>query len=239
MFKILRKKIIDSTNDWAKRESFTDTIFIADEQTNGRGRINRKWNSPNNNNLYFSIKMRITNHIQAIHYNFLTSLAIAETIYSLYGFKVVIKWPNDILIEDKKVSGILSEIDSSKELNVIIGVGINCFSDSSFEYLSDIATFLDSYIENIDRDFFFKKIVETFEMLNEEYIQLEFKHILDKWNNYAKIEDRMLFTTINDKKQMVRVIKLNNDGSLLVEDENGGIKNLIAGDVEYAKKSYN
>jgi BirA family biotin operon repressor/biotin-[acetyl-CoA-carboxylase] ligase len=239
MFKIMHKKIVDSTNNWAKRENITNTIFIADYQSEGRGRFNRVWESPENKNLYFSIKMEIKNYMEGIHYNFMASLAIAKTLNDLYGFIVTIKWPNDLLIKNKKFSGILSEIDNSKKLSIIIGIGINCFFDTKVNSLSNVATSLHYYIKNLDKEFLFKKILETFYKLNKEYKQKEFKYILKNWNKYAKIENRLLYTTISNKKEMVRVIKLNNDGSIMVERADGSVIKLIAGDIEYAKESDN
>lgn len=240
MFKLLHKETVDSTNNWAKKEEITNAVFIADTQTNGRGRFSRKWESPKNRNLYFSIKIEISSYIQAIHYNFMTSLAIAETIFELYNFIVTIKWPNDLLVENKKFSGILSEIDNNNsKLNLIIGVGINCFFEINNTELKDIATSLHYHIKSLDKEFLFKNFLETFYKLNEEYKQKEFKYIFKNWNKYAKIENRLLRTTISNKKEIVKVIKLNNDASIMVERKDGQIIKLVAGDIEYVEKNNN
>ncbi len=238
--KVINKNTVESTNTWAKKENITNAVFVAESQTGGRGRLGRKWVSPEGKNLYFSIKLEVSDYIEALHYSFIASLAVAQAVYDLYDFTVTIKWPNDLLINNKKFSGILSEIDTNNsKLNVIIGVGINCFFETKNTELKDIATSLHYHIEKIDKEFLFKKILETFSKLNKEYKQREFKYILKKWNKYAKIENRLLKTTISGKKEIVKVIKLNNDGSVVVERRDGGIIKLVAGDIEYVEKSNN
>jgi len=234
MFKVIYKKTVNSTNNWAKQENITNTVFVAEKQTEGYGRLNRIWESPANKNLYFSIKIKISDFIQAIHYNFIASIAVAETINNFYNIKPTIKWPNDLLINNKKFAGVLSEINNTTKLNLIIGIGINCFFDIETEELKKTATSLHYHIKNLNKEFLLKKILETFNKLNKEYKQLGFKYILKEWNNYANIENRMLYTTISYKKEMVKVINLNNDGSLMVERKDGSIIKLIAGDIEYA-----
>jgi len=250
MFKVFYKEEVGSTNDWAKEESITNAVFVADYQTNGRGRLERVWESPKGVNLCFSIKIKIEDYVQAIHYNFLTSLAVAKTLEEEYSLVTTIKWPNDILMENKKLSGVLSEIDSgapqppkggaSEGINVIIGVGINCnFDINDNSPIKKIATSLHYYLGYIDKEVLLEKILICFNILNEEYKKTEFKKILKKWNKYANIEGRMLYTTISNKKEVVKVIKMNNDASLIVERKDGRIETLIAGDIEYVEDTNN
>ena len=243
-FKIIHKKTVNSTNTWAKQEEITNVVFLADYQTDGRGRLSRKWESPKGKNLYFSIKIQINDYNQAIDYNFLTSLAIAEALDKEYKLKTTIKWPNDLLIDNKKFSGLLSEIDSSKKgLNLVIGIGINCNFDIKGSNIEKIATSLHYYLGEIDKRILLNKVLERFYILNEEYKKMEknikLEKILKKWNKYANIEGRSIYTTILDKKEMVKVIKLNNDASITVERKDGSTTKLIAGDIEYVKKNNN
>ncbi len=130
---IVRKhfKIIDSTNTWAKHNVHLFphdkiTLVTADEQTAGRGRFRRKWESPANQNLYATFCFFIEKHRLDIG-NIPQVLALsAINALKKLGFNPQLKWPNDILLNHKKVSGILCETTPlSDHLGIILGIGIN------------------------------------------------------------------------------------------------------------------
>ncbi len=139
-----------STNDMAKelamRGTREGTVVVVETQTSGRGRLKRKWISPQGG-LWLSIILRP--RIQSKHAPKLTlmaSVAVAKTLSKLFPLKVEIKWPNDILINHKKVCGILTEAKTKGEaLNfVIVGIGINANFDVNTlpVYLRDSSTTL-------------------------------------------------------------------------------------------------
>ncbi|MEM4650062.1 MAG: biotin--[acetyl-CoA-carboxylase] ligase, partial [Candidatus Bathyarchaeia archaeon] len=112
-FKILWFKTVDSTNNIAKKlaeEGFEEgTIIVAETQTKGRGRYRRTWFSPKGG-LWFSIILRPEmSPNEVFKLNFLTTLSIVKAINDLYNLKAEIKWPNDVLINGKKVCGVLNE----------------------------------------------------------------------------------------------------------------------------------
>ncbi len=125
-------EVIDSTNAQARRYIFSKEIeapfvIAAEMQTMGRGRRGRTWVSPYGQNIYLSYVMRITNiaHLQAL--SLVVGLAVLNTIKKQSDVNVGLKWPNDVLINAKKVAGILLEIhgDFPDNCHVIIGVGVN------------------------------------------------------------------------------------------------------------------
>ena len=117
---------IGSTNDealaWAATGAGDLSIVIADEQTRGRGRLNRKWFTPKGSALAFSLILRQFPRPHLSRTVGLAALSIAESCTGL-GLTPRIKWPNDIFINDKKIAGILIE---KKTKYYIIGIGINC-----------------------------------------------------------------------------------------------------------------
>lgn len=120
--KIIFFKKIDSTNDFLKSNNFpSGTIVISEMQTAGKGRYGKKWFSPQGG-LWFSCVINKKSK-RPYFYVILSSLAIIDTLKD-YDIKAKIKWPNDILINCKKVSGILVENDYYKG-KIIIGIGIN------------------------------------------------------------------------------------------------------------------
>ncbi|MFQ5800597.1 MAG: biotin--[acetyl-CoA-carboxylase] ligase, partial [Candidatus Hydrothermarchaeales archaeon] len=125
---------IGSTNDvvkeLARRGEKEGTLVIAEEQLNGRGRLDRSWESPRGG-VFMSLIMRPNLHpTELTRLILLSGVAVARAIKSLYGLDGRLKWPNDIFYEDKKLGGILSEMEGEAErVNfVVVGIGIdaNC-----------------------------------------------------------------------------------------------------------------
>ena len=127
---IIHKKTIGSTNDLAlelakEKKTTFGTMVIADEQTKGRGRYKRKWVSEKGN-LFCSIIIHSDNcFADAGKVSFAASLAILETLEHFGAQQVSLKWPNDVLVDNKKISGILIETDGNKQGVMVIGIGVN------------------------------------------------------------------------------------------------------------------
>ena len=128
---ILNFKKVTSTNDVLKRMAVLGTdegvVVVASQQTKGRGRQEKKWYSPKNKGLYLSVLLRpkLDNRFIGL-LSLYAALTVSQAISQISGLKVGVKWPNDILVGDKKVAGILVESSSAMSLRfVIIGVGIN------------------------------------------------------------------------------------------------------------------
>ena len=123
---------IDSTNNLAKKHSKNNAqeglVIIAESQTGGRGRMGRSWHSPPETGIYLSILLKP--NLKPDHLSFITLLAgvsAISTINEISHQRANLKWPNDILINDKKVCGLLCEMTQEKgsSFSVVIGIGIN------------------------------------------------------------------------------------------------------------------
>ena len=118
---------IDSTNDEAKRIDINKDlhVIIAEKQTLGRGRQGKKWSSPNSGNIYMSICTE--NDLSSMPISLIAGLACKNAIDKMSGQPLImLKWPNDILLNNKKIGGILVEIESDqKKIRTIVGIGIN------------------------------------------------------------------------------------------------------------------
>ena len=126
---------VDSTNTWAKRHAshFAPdefAIITADVQTAGRGRFERRWFSPKGKNLYLSLAFFISlSKLAPFGYSQLAALALKEVLQE-EGVMVKLKWPNDLLVNDKKISGILTEIHTlDSQTLIVMGVGLNINMD--------------------------------------------------------------------------------------------------------------
>ena len=135
---------IDSTNDEAKRiEGIKDFhIFITEKQTKGRGRHGKKWSSPNSGNIYMTISTsQNTSQINPI--SLISGLICKKAIDKLIKKpSIMLKWPNDILFNDKKIGGILVETEINKEnIKTIIGIGINLNINKEESWWGDLSRF--------------------------------------------------------------------------------------------------
>lgn len=124
---------IDSTNDYFKDEKnrlHLPSVCIAETQKKGRGRFDRHWHSPRGENIYFSLCYRFEKKMSELTgLSIVAGLAVSEAISSIVQIHhpILIKWPNDIVVDQKKISGILIEMESSSSshCDAIIGIGIN------------------------------------------------------------------------------------------------------------------
>ena len=134
---------IDSTNDEAKRINIQKDfhVIIAERQTKGRGRLGKKWSSPNSGNIYMTICT------ENDHYNsplsLVTGLVCKRAINKISNkLLVTLKWPNDILVKDKKIGGILVEKEIQKEITrTIIGIGININIKKQESWWGDLSNY--------------------------------------------------------------------------------------------------
>ena len=142
-------KTVDSTNNeakrWAQQGAPHGSLFVADEQTGGKGRLGRVWKSPAGTGLWFSVLLRPKAAPEQVTGLTLTAgLSVAKAIQKLTGCKAQIKWPNDVVIGSQKVCGILTEMAAEMESveYVIPGIGVNVNTESFPEEIAFKATSL-------------------------------------------------------------------------------------------------
>lgn len=233
---------IDSTQKAALRLAYDNapegTVVIAEEQTAGRGRMNRKWHSPKYTGIWMSLILRPNLPLpKAPQLTLLTAVSIVQAIEDLTGLEPGIKWPNDILIKGKKVCGILTELqaESDRIHSIIIGPGINV-NQSLEEFpteLQGIATSLKiEKGEAISRSALIKSIFTFFEKLYLIYLDEGFLPIKLLWESYAinigkDIKVRTLTGTIEG-----RAIGITEDGVLQIEEGDGTIHQIYSADIE-------
>jgi len=126
-FKFYYYSIIDSTNSKAKRltkKGLFDIVLIAREQTRGKGRFKRKWFS-DVGGLYMTIVLKIKDLDKAKFLTFAAALSVIRTIRKLTKLNALVKWPNDVLINGKKICGILTETTAGKDNYSFVGIGLN------------------------------------------------------------------------------------------------------------------
>ncbi|RUM49426.1 MAG: biotin--[acetyl-CoA-carboxylase] ligase [Hydrogenothermus sp.] len=237
--KLIGKKYIwfetlDSSNIYAKENNLEEgTVVVAEQQTAGKGRKGRKWVSLPLKGIYFSIvlKPKITID-KLLQISLLFPLAIRKTIEN-FGVNANIKWPNDVYINGKKVSGTLIEtdIELSDVKKLIVGIGINVnYSKEDFKDIKDIATsLLIEKGEAINRKKFFGELLNNI----EDYY---FKFLENKINPVEEVDKYLLWKgekvkIIDDEKIYEGIFKGLNEYGGIKLDINGEEKNFYTGDL--------
>ncbi len=215
----------DSTNALAKREKGCPdgTVFVAKKQTNGRGRSGKEWNSDDENALYMSILLKPQMSLDKI--SKLTLVFGMAVFNALKNYADVgIKWPNDIILNSKKVSGIMCEIstDGEKIDYVICGVGVNVNNEHFSKELEDIATSLK--IE-IGRDFeiaeIASEILNEFELLYSDFLENGLNNIINDYRSNCITLSKEVRVIINSVETQAYVLDITDDGALLVRTDDG------------------
>jgi BirA family biotin operon repressor/biotin-[acetyl-CoA-carboxylase] ligase len=229
---------IDSTNLYAKKlvkEGVENgSVVISDIQLSGRGRKNRTWSSPKGG-LWFSIilypKISLKNGMLV---TMASSVAIVQGIKDIIGITPVIKWPNDLLINDKKVCGILAEIEAEKD-NIkyaIIGIGVNV-NNQLEKKLYKTATTLKQEIGNqVSIVELFRLILKRFDENYNRLILGDYDFIRNSWLLYSDIIGKKI--QVQDDKTLVigRVTNIDDNGYLILDTENGPTR-IVSGNLKY------
>ncbi len=218
------------------------TIVVAEEQTTGRGRLDRAWYSPKHTGIWMSMILRPQiPPSKAPQLTLLAAVGVVQAIQEVTGLEPDIKWPNDILLNQKKLVGILTELQAETDRinSVIIGIGINVNQDINHfpESLHHIASSLSiEKGENIDRAKLIQTILLKIEKLYNEYLQHGFKVVKLLWESYAtsigkNIVARTLSGSIEGK-----ALGINDEGVLLIEDASGVVHHIYSADIELPQK---
>ncbi len=234
-------KQINSTNAYALeylRDLSDRDIVISDKQINGKGRYDRKWFSEGENNVYMSIVLKPSTKVKEdLPLSSLTQYlsVVACDLLEDYGVKPQIKWPNDVLVQGKKIAGILSQMSvQGDNLNgIVLGIGINLnFTEEMIEKIDQSATSLNLLLGRpIHRDSFIEKLLDKFFENYENFINKGFLFIKKDYMSRIDIIDRKL--AINTPGMLTKGIakEIREDGSLVILDENNEEKIITMGDI--------
>ncbi len=221
-----------STNDDAKTLSEQiegEFVVWAKHQRAGRGREDRHWQAAEGCSLTFSLVLRPSENEKAFINQFtaLGALGLVDLLSNTFALQTEIKWPNDVLIRRKKVSGILTEISwsGSNVESIILGIGLN-LKDSAFNDASELrfpATSLEAEGVSIEsaQDF----LRELISSLQRRRQQLGSAQFIDDWNQKLAFRDKLVpIKQYQGKTEMLCPESINSDGSLNARDEAGFLR---------------
>lgn len=217
---ILYFDTISSTNTYLKNkyELFPNMqVVCANTQTNGRGRMDRKW--IDSDDLLFSIliKEKLKNYSNL---SLLIALAVSKALENL-NIKPTIKWPNDIMVDDKKVCGILLEALTKDKIEcVIIGVGLNVNSQTFSQDLIIKANSLRNILgRKLNKDNLLLDILNIFNEYLQEY-KNDSRKYLDEINNRFYLLDKEVTYIQNNNEKKGVVLGVNDSGEILIKTDN-------------------
>lgn len=237
---IVIHKSLPSTNTTAK-ELYTQgaahgTIVMAEEQTAGRGRMDRKWFSPPNKNILVSILLMPDIKPENV-YALTLALAVSsiDAIKELCGCSAMIKWPNDIYLYNKKLAGILTEfsIRGERPAYVILGMGmnVNWCPDEESGMLFTSTSLAKATGEQVSRNRLIAEILKRFECLYNDIIDKRMDEFNRRCNSLSLLTGNMVSVDTGDEIISGKAIGLDKDGGLTLETQDGEVKKILNGDV--------
>jgi len=223
----------DAAHDIAMAGEKEGAIVIAESQTAGRGRMGRKWTSPKSKGAYFSVILRpdiLPKEVPCI--TLFSALSVAKTIREMLNLAAFIKWPNDVLINNQKICGILTEMNAETDkINfVIIGIGINI--NTKKEELPKGAT---SIMEASGKELsrvevvrgIFKNLDKYYKLFNSGHIS----GIIKEYKEFSNFLGTRVQVTYHDTKIEGYAADVDEDGALILRMDSGLNERILAGDV--------
>lgn len=234
-----------STNDVAEklaRDGVKEGVVVfAESQTKGRGRLGRKWLSPTHRGLWFSVLLRP--HVrpqETTQLTVISATALRRAIQSVTGLAPDIKWPNDLLVNGKKVAGILTEMSAEVDRvrHVILGIGLDVNQDAN-EFgaeLRPIATSLKLATgAEVDRAELAAEILRELDLDYARVCMGKFSAVADEWEAACVTIGKNVAVQMGNLNFRGRAEALDDDGALLVRTEHGLLERVIGGDVALEK----
>lgn len=237
---------IDSTNNYAKKIALEGceegTLVVADYQTCGRGRLGRDWNSPHKKGVWMSLVLRPDIPFEEVQIITLAaSVAVVQALYDVAQIEAGIKWPNDIIINGKKVCGILvemnMEIDRINFLVLGIGLNVNQEKVDFSQELLDKAVSLKMHVEKtsnsqkiLKRNEIIAAILLKFEEIYDKVKSGAFEDIISEWKKYSVTLGKEVSITHKNEQYIGIAEDITKDGKLIVKCEDG-IKEVFSGEI--------
>ena len=229
---------LDSTNITARElaagGAADGTVVIADAQRAGRGRLGRTWASPAGKNLYLSALLRCDLPMERLsQISLLSGVAAGETVRGWCAAEI--KWPNDVLVDGRKVVGILAEMDGAgAQRAVIVGIGVNLnatLEDFPPELRDKVGSLRLASGKPVDRPQFAACLLNNLEVRYEQWRRDGFAPIAAAWRAMTPLIGRNI--RVQEPGQVVEgtVIDIGDDGALRLRLEDGREHRVVAGDV--------
>ena len=219
---------MDAARDLARKKCPDFTVVVAGRQTRGRGRLKRQWLS-DDGGLYFTMVLRPDIPVLlSSRVNFLASLTLARVLRELFQIDAAVKWPNDILVAGRKISGMLSELEAETDrvLFINIGMGINvnndpCGIEPGASSLKKITG------REISKKMLLARFLDEFE---KRLKRVEFENVISEWKKYTVTLNRQVKIVTHKEVSEGLAVDVEQDGALVLELADGSRKKIVYGD---------
>ena len=237
--KIIHLAVTDSTNSEIRRQAAKGLehglVVIADEQTAGRGRRGHSWVSEKQSGIWMSAMLIPKVPIEKTPMlTLVAAMAVAKAIEEKLGLNAMIKWPNDIIVNKRKICGILTEMSTDAEGNryVVLGIGINT---NTKEFPPDIEHASSLYKEcgkYVDEQALIEELGKQFEYYYDRFVAVQdLSYIIDEYNEHLINAGAQVKVIEADKELIYTAVGIDNEGQLVVKDEYNIERTIFAGEV--------
>ena len=219
---------MDIARDLARNQCPHFTVVIAGQQKKGRGRLKRTWLS-SEGGLYFTIVVRPKiPPVLSSRVNFAASMILAKNLRDMHKIPAMVKWPNDILVNDRKISGLISEMEAEMDMVsfINIGLGVNVNNDPTPH--EPMATSLKEILgREVSRKDLLKAFLDDFEhTLNDS----DLKNVVLDWKKYAGTLNRHVRIVTAHNVWEGLAVDVDENGALVIKLADGSLKRIIHGD---------
>lgn len=234
---IIHFDTIGSTNDYAKQIADNQedgTVIISEEQTKGKGRVGRSFQSNAGEGIWMSLILKPD--IIPSEAPFITLIAGASISKALneLGIKTSIKWPNDIILNGKKLCGVLTELSAEIERvsYIVLGIGINVKTLEFSDEIANVATSLYKEDYKVSRVEIVRSVLSEFEMLYMDYIKNKSKEMtLNICRSNSAVIGKDVYVIRGGEKELATCLDINEEGNLIIKGKDGSIKEVVSGEI--------
>jgi BirA family biotin operon repressor/biotin-[acetyl-CoA-carboxylase] ligase len=219
---------MDTAKELARKDCPDFTVVVAGRQTRGRGRLKRQWLS-DDGGLYFTMVLRPDIPVLlSSRVNFLASLTLARVLRELFQIDAAVKWPNDILVDGYKISGMLSELEAETDrvLFISIGMGINVNNDPS-GVESGASSLKKITGREISKKMLLARFLDEFE---KRIKRAEFENVISEWKKVTVTLNRRVKIVTHKEVFEGLAVDVAQDGALVLELADGTRKRIVYGD---------
>jgi BirA family biotin operon repressor/biotin-[acetyl-CoA-carboxylase] ligase len=230
--KIIYHAELTSTMDAAKqlaRKGCSDfTTVIAGRQTSGRGRLNRQWISPKGG-LYFTMVLRPDlPPVLSFRVGFLASLTLAQTLNQIFGIDVSVKWPNDLLVGERKICGMLAELEAEADRVAFINIGIGLNANNDPSAVEPAATSLKRILgRRVSKKEILSRYLDSFEAQMQT---AAYDGAIEQWKKYTVTLNRDVRVVTTREVFTGKAVDVDDTGALILKCADGSIKTVRYGD---------
>jgi BirA family biotin operon repressor/biotin-[acetyl-CoA-carboxylase] ligase len=219
---------MDAAKELARKGCPNFTAVIAGRQTGGRGRLNRQWSSEKGG-LYFTMVLRPDlPPVLSFRVGFLASLTLARILNEMFGIDVRVKWPNDLLVDECKICGMLSELEAEADRLTFINIGIGLNVNNDPPSIEPAATSLKKILgRRVSRKEILSRYLDSFEA---QMHAAAYDDVIEHWKQFTVTLNRHVRVVTTRKVYKGKAVDVDDTGALILECADGSLKTIRYGD---------